>query len=43
MLTSKRPDRQFSMHYERASLLNGAYGGDVGQESEKKIGRSAEE
>jgi hypothetical protein len=31
------------MHYERAALLNGAYGRDVGQESEEKIGRSAEE
>jgi hypothetical protein len=32
-----------SMHYERAALLSGVYGGDVGQESEEKIGKSAEE
>jgi hypothetical protein len=31
------------MHYERAALLNGVYSGNVGQESEEKIGRSAEE
>jgi hypothetical protein len=32
-----------SMHYERAALLSGVYGGDVGQESEEKIGKWAEE
>jgi hypothetical protein len=32
-----------SMHYERAALLSGVYRGDVGQESEEKIGKSAEE
>ena len=32
-----------SMHYERAALLSGVYRGDAGQESEEKIGKSAEE
>jgi hypothetical protein len=32
-----------SMHYERAALLSGVYRGDVGQESEEKIGKPAEE
>jgi hypothetical protein len=32
-----------SMHYERAALLRGFDNGDVGQESEEKIGKSAEE
>src|SRR5579864_1149127 len=32
-----------SMHYERAALLRGAYRVDVRQESEEKIGKSAEE
>jgi hypothetical protein len=32
-----------SMHYERAALLSGVYRGDVRQESEEKIGKSAEE
>jgi hypothetical protein len=31
------------MHYERAALLSGVYGGDVKPESEEKIGKSAEE
>jgi hypothetical protein len=34
---------QSSMHYERAALLSGVYGGDVKPESEEKIGKSAEE
>ena len=32
-----------SMHYERAALLSGVYRVDAGQESEEKIGKSAEE
>jgi hypothetical protein len=31
------------MHYERAALLSGVYRGDIGQDSEEKIGKSAEE
>ncbi len=31
------------MHYERAASLSGEYRGDVGQESEEEIGKSAEE
>lgn len=31
------------MHYERAALLRGVNPGMVGQESEEKIGKSAEE
>jgi hypothetical protein len=31
------------MHYERAALLRGFDNGDVGQESEEEIGKSAEE
>ena len=31
------------MHYERAALLSAVYRGDVGQESEEEIGKSAEE
>ncbi len=40
--TGEEPESR-SMHYERAALLSGVYGGDVGQESEEKIGKSAEE
>ena len=29
------------MHYERAALLSGIHGGDVEQESEEEIGKSA--
>jgi hypothetical protein len=29
------------MHYERAALLSGIYGGNVEQESEEEIGKSA--
>ena len=33
-----------SMHYESAALLSGVYrAGDVGQESEEKIGKLAKE
>jgi hypothetical protein len=32
-----------SMHYERAALLRGFDNGDVGQESEEQVGKSAEE
>ncbi len=32
-----------TMHYERAASLSGEYRGDVGQESEEEIGKSAEE
>jgi len=32
-----------SMHCESAALLSGVYRGDVGQESEEKRGKSAEE
>ena len=38
-----RIDRSRSMHYERAALLSGVYRGDIGQDSEEKIGKSAEE
>ena len=38
-----RLGRRGSMHYERAALLRGVYRGDGGQESEEKIGKSAEE
>jgi hypothetical protein len=41
-LALKNPSME-SMHYERAALLSGVYGGDVGQESEEKIGKWAEE
>jgi hypothetical protein len=34
---------RMSMHYERTALLSGIYRGDVWQESEEKIGKSAEE
>ena len=37
------PPGSGSMHYERAALLSGVYRGDAGQESEEKIGKSAEE
>jgi len=39
----KQGFRPGSMHYERAALLRGAYRVDVRQESEEKIGKSAEE
>jgi hypothetical protein len=42
-ITPRGPPTTRSMHYERAALLRGVYRGDVGQESEEKIGKSAEE
>jgi hypothetical protein len=42
-LLARRLDSSGSMHYEREALLIGVYRGDVGQESEEKIGKLAEE